>query len=157
MIAGREPRGQHWLAYALLVALAVVVFGSMIGEFITIHGGWRRVWQWFGGQGFEYLDLGRFWQALLTVGLFFLGNHHLSRITRKAPDGASGEPAVVILLLGPFHPHFLRRRIAGQSWLPFHQYGFLAILGGPSVGRRLSRAVYHNNGCLHFRATGRRT
>ena len=29
------------------------------------------MWQWFGGQGFEYLDLGRFWQALLTVGLFF--------------------------------------------------------------------------------------
>jgi nitric oxide reductase large subunit len=38
MIAGREPPRQHWLAYALLVALAVVVFGSMIGEFITIHG-----------------------------------------------------------------------------------------------------------------------
>jgi nitric oxide reductase subunit B len=26
---------------------------------------------WFGSQGFEYLDLGRFWQILLTVGLFF--------------------------------------------------------------------------------------
>jgi nitric oxide reductase subunit B len=71
MIAGREPPRQHWLAYALLVALAVVVFGSLIGEFITIHGGWRHIWQWFGGQGFEYLDLGRFWQTLLTVGLFF--------------------------------------------------------------------------------------
>jgi len=71
MIAGREPPRQHLLAYALLVALAVVVFGSLIGEFITIHGGWRHVWQWFGGQGFEYLNLGRFWQALLTVGLFF--------------------------------------------------------------------------------------
>src|SRR5215469_7945282 len=71
MITGREPPRQHWLAYALLVALAVVVFGSLVGEFITIHGGWRHVWQWFGGQGFEYLDLGRFWQALLTVGLFF--------------------------------------------------------------------------------------
>jgi nitric oxide reductase subunit B len=53
------------------VALAVVVFGSLIGEFIGIHGGWRHVWQWFGSQGFEYLDLGRFWQILLTVGLFF--------------------------------------------------------------------------------------
>jgi nitric oxide reductase subunit B len=71
MIAGREPPKQHWLAYALPVALAVVVFGSLIGEFITIHGGWRHIWQWFGGQGFEYLDLGRFWQTLLTVGLFF--------------------------------------------------------------------------------------
>jgi nitric oxide reductase subunit B len=26
---------------------------------------------WFGMQGFEYLDLGRFWQILLTIGLFF--------------------------------------------------------------------------------------
>jgi len=71
MIAGREPRGQHWLAYALLVALAVVVFGSLIGEFIGIHGWLRQAWEWFGSQGFEYLDLGRFWQILLTVGLFF--------------------------------------------------------------------------------------
>ena len=71
MIAGREPRGQHWLAYALLVALAVVVFGSLIGEFIGIHGWLRHAWEWFGSQGFEYLDLGRFWQILLTIGLFF--------------------------------------------------------------------------------------
>ena len=69
--AGREPRGQHWLAYALLVALAVVVFGSLVGEFIGIHGWLRKAWEWFGSQGFEYLDLGRFWQVLLTIGLFF--------------------------------------------------------------------------------------
>ena len=31
-------------------------------------GGW---WAWFGNQGFEYLDLGRFWQVLLSIGLFF--------------------------------------------------------------------------------------
>src|SRR5665213_3514932 len=28
-------------------------------------------WSWFGHQGFTFLDLGRFWQILLTVGLFF--------------------------------------------------------------------------------------
>ena len=71
MITGREPRHQHLLAYALLGALALVVFGSLIGEFVSIHGWMRSVWQWFGSQGFEYLDLGRFWQILLTVGLFF--------------------------------------------------------------------------------------
>ena len=71
MISGREPRGQSALTYALLAALAVVVFGSLIGEFAGIHGWIRRLWQWFGNQGFEYLDLGRFWQVLLTVGLFF--------------------------------------------------------------------------------------
>ena len=71
MIAGREPKGQNWLAFGLLGALAVVVFGSMAGEYIGIHGGFAKWWSWFGNQGFEYLDLGRFWQVLLTVGLLF--------------------------------------------------------------------------------------
>ncbi len=71
MIAGREPRRQNWLAFGLLGALAVVVFGSLIGEFAGIEGLIRRGWQWFGNQGFEYLDLGRFWQILLIIGLAF--------------------------------------------------------------------------------------
>ncbi len=71
MIAGREPRGQNILAFALLGALAVVVFGSMIGEWLGIFGLMGDWWAWFGNQGFEYLDLGRFWQVLLSIGLFF--------------------------------------------------------------------------------------
>jgi len=69
MIAGREPRRQHWLAYGLLGALAVVVFGSMAGEYLDIHGLLSTTFHTFGMQGFEYIDLGRFWQVLLTVGL----------------------------------------------------------------------------------------
>jgi nitric oxide reductase subunit B len=71
MIAGREPKGQRWLALALLGALAVVVFGSLIGEWLGIFGMMGGMWAWFGNQGFEYLDLGRFWQILLSIGLFF--------------------------------------------------------------------------------------
>jgi nitric oxide reductase subunit B len=71
MIAGREPRGQHFLAYGLLGALTIVVFGSLFGEYAGIEGWFQNAWLWFGNQGFEYLDLGRFWQILLTVGLFF--------------------------------------------------------------------------------------
>lgn len=71
MISGREPRRQNWLSFALLGALAVVVFGSMAGEYAGIRGWIQRGWSWFGDQGFEYLDLGRFWQVLLTVGLVF--------------------------------------------------------------------------------------
>src|SRR5512135_563012 len=70
IIAGREPRRQHWLAYALLGALAVVVFGTLIGSFLGIHGYLHTVGSAFGNQGFEYLDLARFWQVLLTLGLF---------------------------------------------------------------------------------------
>ena len=71
LISGREPRRQNWLSFALLGALAVVVFGSLTGEYIGIWGGFGRYWSWFGNQGFEYLDLGRLWQVLLTLGLFF--------------------------------------------------------------------------------------
>jgi nitric oxide reductase subunit B len=71
MITGKEPPRQHWLSYGLLFALAVVVFGSMAGEYAGIHGWIQRGWSWFGNQGFEYLDLGRFFQILLSVGLAF--------------------------------------------------------------------------------------
>ena len=70
MISGREPKRQSWLAYGLLGALAVVVFGSLIGEFGTVHG-WFGTGSAIGTQGFEYLDLGRLWQVLLVIGLFF--------------------------------------------------------------------------------------
>jgi nitric oxide reductase subunit B len=69
MIAGREPRGQKALAYSLLGALVIVVVGSLLGEFGGIQGIIHN--SWFGDQGFEYLDLGRVWQILLTVGLCF--------------------------------------------------------------------------------------
>ena len=71
MISGKEPRRQHWLSYGLLFALAFVVFGSMAGEYAGIQGWIQRGWSWFGSQGFEYLDLGRFFQVLLSVGLLF--------------------------------------------------------------------------------------
>ena len=71
LISGREPKRQHWLSYALLGALAVVVLGSLTGEYFGIRGAFGRYWNWFGNQGFEYLDLGRFWQVLLTIGLVF--------------------------------------------------------------------------------------
>jgi nitric oxide reductase subunit B len=70
MIARREPKHQGKLAYALLGALAVVVFGTLIGSFLGVHGvleGAGR--EWFGLQGFEYLDLARIWQVLLSIGL----------------------------------------------------------------------------------------
>ena len=67
MIAGREPRGQSKLAFVLLGALVIVVLGSLVGELAGVHG-WLDG-SIFGLQGFEYLDLGRFWQVLLIIGL----------------------------------------------------------------------------------------
>jgi nitric oxide reductase subunit B len=71
LIARREPKHQGKLAFALLGALAVVVFGTLIGSYLGIHGVLEgAASNWFGLQGFEYLDLARIWQVLLSVGLF---------------------------------------------------------------------------------------
>jgi nitric oxide reductase subunit B len=70
MIARREPKHQGKLAFALLGALAVVVFGTLIGSYLALHRHLQSLAaNWFGLQGFEYLDLARLWQILLTVGL----------------------------------------------------------------------------------------
>jgi nitric oxide reductase subunit B len=69
MIAGREPRGQGKLAYALLGALAMVVGGTLVGSYLAVHEKLGGLTNWIGLQGFEYLDLARLWQVLLTIGL----------------------------------------------------------------------------------------
>jgi nitric oxide reductase subunit B len=71
LITGREPRGQGPLTLLLLGAVAFVVFGSLAGEYASVKN-WLGAnhWFWIGDQGWEYLDLGRFWQILLIIGLF---------------------------------------------------------------------------------------
>jgi len=70
IISGREPRRQHWLSWALLGALVIVVVGSLGGEALSIYGaGWAKG-SILTSQQWEYLDLPRFWQILLVLGLF---------------------------------------------------------------------------------------
>ncbi len=71
LVGGAEPKGQRLGVLVLLGALAVVVFGSLFGEMAGINGKLGNLWFWLGHQGSEYLDLGRFWQMLLAVGLIF--------------------------------------------------------------------------------------
>jgi nitric oxide reductase subunit B len=70
IIAGREPRGQRLLTFLLFGAVVIVVVGSLAGEAAS-YKGWlvgalRPI---IGAQGMEFLDLGRLWQILLTLGL----------------------------------------------------------------------------------------
>ena len=69
LVGGGDPPGQRWLVDVLFWALVLVVGGSLIGEFLGITGRLGQLWFWLGHQGSEYLDLGRFWQLLLIVGL----------------------------------------------------------------------------------------
>ncbi|RDI98055.1 nitric-oxide reductase large subunit [Dyella solisilvae] len=68
-LRGNEPQ---WLAMAinlLFVAFAIVIFGSLLGEWAGIAQRLGDLWFWLGNQGWEYLELGRIWQYLLVVGL----------------------------------------------------------------------------------------
>lgn len=69
MIARHEPRHQDKLALLLFGALVVVVVGSLAGEAASLKGLLAGSWFWIGAQGWEFLDLGRLWQILLTLGM----------------------------------------------------------------------------------------
>lgn len=67
-----EPSQQGWMNGGLLVALTVVVVGSLIGSWagvMNLLGGDQSFW--FGHQGYEYVELGRLWQLLLIGGMVF--------------------------------------------------------------------------------------
>ncbi len=67
---GRDPKYQRLGVNVLFGALVFVVFGSLTGEFLAIHQLLDLDLSfWFGHQGYEYTDLGRFWQILLIIGL----------------------------------------------------------------------------------------
>ena len=72
-LSGQEGKYQKLGINLLWGALLVVVVGSMIGEWLAIQQDWMSLetGYWFGHQGQEYVDLGRFWQILLFAGLMF--------------------------------------------------------------------------------------
>jgi len=71
-LSGREPKYQKLGVNVLLIALVVVVVGSLVC-------GWLGTMQklgfdyafWIGNQGLEYTSMGRIWQVLLFIGLMF--------------------------------------------------------------------------------------
>ncbi|HEY8516100.1 MAG TPA: nitric-oxide reductase large subunit [Candidatus Binatia bacterium] len=70
-VSGHEPRGQKAGVDFLFVCLLVIVVGTLFGTWYATRQrmGFTTNF-WFGHQGYEYVDLGRFWQAFLLVGLF---------------------------------------------------------------------------------------
>jgi len=73
-LSQKEPRGHAVGVHMLFWALVVLVAGSLLGELAGIHQLFGALWSWFGHQGWEYLELGRFWQIILVIGFsFWLG------------------------------------------------------------------------------------
>src|SRR5262249_5993397 len=70
IICGYEPKFQNLGVDVLFAALLIVVVGSMIGNWLSVaHKLNGAASFYFGHQGYEYVDLGRFWQAGLFIGL----------------------------------------------------------------------------------------
>lgn len=70
IICGYEPKFQKLGVDALFGALLVVVLGSMGGQWMSVmHKLNGESAFYLGHQGYEYVDLGRVWQAALFVGL----------------------------------------------------------------------------------------
>ncbi|QDU89750.1 Nitric oxide reductase subunit B [Pirellulimonas nuda] len=70
-VSGHEPRWQRAGVNLLFVCLLAIVVGSLFG---TWYGTRQQMGYemnfWFGHQGYEYVELGRFWQYFLLIGLF---------------------------------------------------------------------------------------
>ncbi len=70
-VGGHEPKYQSLGVNLLFGAILIVAVGSLVGEILGIFSLTGNAWFWIGHQGWEYLDLGRFWQILLAIGLIF--------------------------------------------------------------------------------------
>lgn len=71
LLSGHEPRFQRFGVNFLFISLLTIVIGSFAGQWLAVHGfisdGLTNFW--LGHQGYEYVDLGRFWQIYLFIGL----------------------------------------------------------------------------------------
>jgi nitric oxide reductase subunit B len=69
-VSGKEPKFQALGVNFLFLALLVIVVGSLAGQWLGVMQRLGLIQNfWFGHQGYEYVDLGRFWQLFLFVGL----------------------------------------------------------------------------------------
>jgi len=98
-VSGYEPKCQRLGVNVLWLCLLIIVVGAFAGQ-------WFAVMQklglannfWFGHQGWEYVDLGRFWQWFLFIGLV-LWLVLVGRALWPAMREGGGESKTIVLLL----------------------------------------------------------
>lgn len=91
IISGKEMKYEIFGINFLFVALLIIVLGSMLGEWLGVHQFLELTTNFFfGHQGYEYMDLGRFWQIFLAIGLvlwmLLVGRHVLYGIRKNDQD-----------------------------------------------------------------------
>ncbi len=90
-VSGKEPKFQALGVNILFVALLVIVVGSLIGQWFGVMQRLGLVQNfWFGHQGYEYVDLGRFWQLFLFIGLviwlFLMGRALMPALKKRGEN-----------------------------------------------------------------------
>jgi len=100
------PKGQVGLINFLFIALGIVIFGSLAGEYLGVKDLLKNIWFWFGNQGWEYLEIGRGWQFLMAVGLVLWAFLLLRSVrpTKKEPEDR--EMKILFLLAAFSIPFF---------------------------------------------------
>jgi len=69
-LSGHEPKYQRFGVNFLFVSLLLIVVGGFAGQWLAVAQVLPLKYNfWFGHQGWEYADLGRFWQWYLFIGL----------------------------------------------------------------------------------------
>ncbi len=99
-LSGRDPKYQRLGVNILFGALLIVVAGSLIGQWFGVMQRLDLVNNfWFGHQGYEYVDLGRFWQILLLVGLFLWLALMVRPILPIIRNGTSEKGLLILFLI----------------------------------------------------------
>ncbi|CAK7042460.1 MAG: hypothetical protein PETM_01774 [Petrimonas sp.] len=114
-LSGRDPKFQKLGVNVLFVALLIVVAGSLIGQWFGVMQKLGLVENfWFGHQGYEYVDLGRFWQLLLVIGLFLWLTLMIRPIVPIIKKGTSERGLLTLFLISCFAIAFFYA--AGLMW-----------------------------------------
>lgn len=100
LLSGHEPRFQRLGVNFLFFSLLLIVIGSFAGQWLAVHGFFddMRFNFWFGHQGYEYVDLGRFWQIYLFIGLLLWVVLVLRALWPVLRDRASGSLVFLVVV-----------------------------------------------------------
>jgi len=94
-----EPRWFAGWVHLLFGAFAVVIGGSLLGEWAGISQMLDQWWFWLGNQGWEYLELGRLWQYLLIAGLLAWFTLLFKLLQPDTLNDSEAKPLVRLFLL----------------------------------------------------------
>ena len=100
LLSGHEPKFQRLGVNFLFFSLLLIVVGSFAGQWSAVHRfiSDLTVNFWFGHQGYEYVDLGRFWQIYLFIGLLLWVALVIRALMPALKDKRSGSLVFLVAL-----------------------------------------------------------